>query len=71
MSGRKSSNGKALFSVVNQTNSRSYFVENDLDINDEWFVGANSVGICGATSTPMWLMQRVSDRIEQVALETA
>ena len=69
VSGRKSSNGKALFSVVNQTNPRSYFVENDHDINDEWFVGANSVGICGATSTPMWLMQRVADRIEQVALE--
>jgi 4-hydroxy-3-methylbut-2-enyl diphosphate reductase len=68
VSGRKSSNGKALFSVVNQTNSRSYFVENDHDINDDWFVGANSVGICGATSTPMWLMQRVADRIEQVAV---
>ncbi|WP_133273941.1 4-hydroxy-3-methylbut-2-enyl diphosphate reductase [Hymenobacter radiodurans] len=69
VSGRKSSNGKALFSVVNQTNPRSYFIENDQDINDEWFVGANSVGICGATSTPMWLMQRVAARIEQVALE--
>jgi 4-hydroxy-3-methylbut-2-enyl diphosphate reductase len=66
VSGRKSSNGKALFSVVNKTNSRSYFVENEQEIDEEWFHGADSVGICGATSTPMWLMQRVKDRIEQV-----
>ncbi|GGF14756.1 4-hydroxy-3-methylbut-2-enyl diphosphate reductase [Hymenobacter cavernae] len=68
VSGRKSSNGKALFSVVNKTNPRSYFVENEQEIDDEWFHGAESVGICGATSTPMWLMQRVADRIEQVAV---
>ncbi|UOQ67018.1 4-hydroxy-3-methylbut-2-enyl diphosphate reductase [Hymenobacter volaticus] len=66
VSGRKSSNGKALFSVVNKTNERSYFVENELEIDEEWFHGAESVGICGATSTPMWLMQRVKERIEQV-----
>ena len=66
VSGRKSSNGKALFSVVNKTNPRSYFVENEQEIDEEWFHGADSVGICGATSTPMWLMQRVKDRIEQV-----
>lgn len=66
VSGRKSSNGKALFSVVNKTNPRSYFVENEQEIDEEWFHGAESVGICGATSTPMWLMQRVKDRIEQV-----
>ncbi|UPL49695.1 4-hydroxy-3-methylbut-2-enyl diphosphate reductase [Hymenobacter sublimis] len=67
VSGRKSSNGKALFSVVNKTNPRSYFVENEQELDEEWFLGAESVGICGATSTPMWLMQRVKDRIEEVA----
>ncbi|AIZ63221.1 4-hydroxy-3-methylbut-2-enyl diphosphate reductase [Hymenobacter sp. DG25B] len=67
VSGRKSSNGKALFSVVNQTNPRSYFVENEQEIDDAWFQGAQSVGICGATSTPMWLMSRVAERIEPVA----
>lgn len=67
VSGRKSSNGKALFSVVNKTNPRSYFVENEQELQDEWFQGAESVGICGATSTPMWLMQRVKERIEEVA----
>ncbi|AHJ96249.1 4-hydroxy-3-methylbut-2-enyl diphosphate reductase [Hymenobacter swuensis] len=71
VSGRKSSNGKALFSVVNKTNPRSYFVENEEEMQDEWFHGADSVGICGATSTPMWLMQRVKDRIEEVAEHVA
>ena len=71
VSGRKSSNGKALFSVVNKTNPRSYFVENEQELDDEWFQGAASVGICGATSTPMWLMQRVKDRIEPVAKQVA
>jgi 4-hydroxy-3-methylbut-2-enyl diphosphate reductase len=66
VSGRKSSNGKALFTVVNQTNPRSYFIENEDELRDEWFEQAGSVGICGATSTPMWLMQRVADRIEQI-----
>ncbi|OON67500.1 4-hydroxy-3-methylbut-2-enyl diphosphate reductase [Hymenobacter sp. CRA2] len=71
VSGRKSSNGKALFQVVNQTNPRSYFVENEQELQDEWFDGAASVGICGATSTPMWLMQRVSDRISEIGAAVA
>lgn len=71
VSGRKSSNGKALFQVVNQTNPRSYFVENEQELLDEWFEGAGSVGICGATSTPMWLMQRVSDRISEIGATVA
>ncbi|NVO83700.1 4-hydroxy-3-methylbut-2-enyl diphosphate reductase [Hymenobacter terrestris] len=66
VSGRKSSNGKALFSVVNQTNPRSYFVENEQELDEAWFHEAESVGICGATSTPMWLMERVKGRIEEV-----
>ncbi|GAB2957441.1 4-hydroxy-3-methylbut-2-enyl diphosphate reductase [Hymenobacter coalescens] len=66
VSGRKSSNGKALFQVVNQTNPRSYFVENEQELQDEWFDGVGTVGICGATSTPMWLMQRVADRIAEI-----
>ncbi|MCB2409654.1 4-hydroxy-3-methylbut-2-enyl diphosphate reductase [Hymenobacter lucidus] len=67
VSGRKSSNGKALFSVVNQTNPRSYFIENEQELDEAWLQGAGSVGICGATSTPMWLMQRVADRVTEVA----
>ena len=66
VSGRKSSNGKALFEVVHQHNTRSYFVENEQEMEDEWFQEVQSVGICGATSTPMWLMQRVADRIAPI-----
>ncbi|WP_400192304.1 4-hydroxy-3-methylbut-2-enyl diphosphate reductase [Hymenobacter sp. B81] len=66
VSGRKSSNGKALYAVVQQTNPRSYFVENEQELAEAWFEGAQSVGICGATSTPMWLMQRVADRIAEI-----
>ena len=66
VSGRKSSNGKALFSVVNGVNKRSYFIENENELLDEWFVGATSVGICGATSTPLWLMRQVAERVEGI-----
>jgi 4-hydroxy-3-methylbut-2-enyl diphosphate reductase len=64
VSGRKSSNGKALFSVVNGVNPRSYFIENENELQEEWFAGATSVGICGATSTPLWLMRQVQERVE-------
>lgn len=66
VSGKKSSNGKALFSVCKAENERSYFVENESEIDLSWFEEDDSVGICGATSTPMWLMERVSQYIEQL-----
>jgi len=66
VSGRKSSNGKALFSVVNAVNPRSYFIENETEVDEAWLAGAQSVGICGATSTPLWLMQQVAARVESV-----
>ena len=66
VSGRKSSNGKALFSVVNGINPRSYFIENAAEVQDEWLAGVETVGICGATSTPLWLMQQVAERVEGV-----
>lgn len=64
VSGKKSSNGKALYSVCQRVNPQSYFVENAEELNQEWFQNAASVGICGATSTPMWLMQQVADAIQ-------
>ena len=67
VSGRKSSNGKALFSVVQEFNPRAYFVENEQELLPEWFAEAASVGICGATSTPLWLMQQVADAIGHLA----
>ncbi|GAA4442250.1 4-hydroxy-3-methylbut-2-enyl diphosphate reductase [Pontibacter saemangeumensis] len=63
VSGKKSSNGKALYSVCKQHNPNSYFVESEEELQPEWFAGAGSVGICGATSTPMWLMEQVSGSI--------
>lgn len=66
VSGRKSSNGKALFGVVQETNARAYFVENEAELDPEWFVGTATVGVCGATSTPLWLMRRVADHVEQL-----
>lgn len=66
VSGKKSSNGKALFAACLSENPKSYFLENEKDINPEWLEGAHTVGICGATSTPMWLMKRVVEHLEQV-----
>ncbi|MBR4995671.1 MAG: 4-hydroxy-3-methylbut-2-enyl diphosphate reductase [Alistipes sp.] len=63
--GKKSSNGKVLFSVCQQANPRSYNVEEEAELQDEWFEGCKSVGICGATSTPAWLMERVAEAIRQ------
>lgn len=64
VSGKKSSNGKALYGVCKLNNERSYFVENEQELNSEWFVNCTKVGIAGATSTPMWLMEKVKTHIE-------
>ncbi len=61
--GRKSSNGKVLFEVCRRANPRTFNVEEPAELRPEWFEGARSVGICGATSTPKWLMQRVAEAI--------
>ncbi len=60
VSGKKSSNGKALYSVCLNENPNSYFVENEQELDFSWFENAETVGICGATSTPLWLMQKVA-----------
>jgi 4-hydroxy-3-methylbut-2-en-1-yl diphosphate reductase len=66
VSGKKSSNGKALFSVCKSENERSYFVENETEIDNSWFKPEDTVGICGATSTPMWLMEQVQTHIQKI-----
>ena len=60
-SGRKSSNGKVLYSIVKEENEKSYFIENKDEIDWGWFDGCNSVGITGATSTPKWAMEEIRD----------
>jgi 4-hydroxy-3-methylbut-2-enyl diphosphate reductase len=64
VSGKKSSNGKVLFEVCKQFNPNTYFVSSEEELNSEMFVPGDRVGICGATSTPMWLMDRVKSALE-------
>ena len=63
VSGRKSSNGKVLFNECLNVNPRSYMIESKEDIDFKKLDGAESVGICGATSTPKWLMEECRDYI--------
>tara|TARA_Y100000741_G_scaffold196112_1_gene149068 strand:- start:508 stop:1353 length:846 start_codon:yes stop_codon:yes gene_type:complete len=63
VSGTKSSNGNALFNVCKQNNSNSYFVSSSDEIDRGWFKKDEKVGVCGATSTPMWLMEEVKGKI--------
>jgi 4-hydroxy-3-methylbut-2-enyl diphosphate reductase len=64
VSGKKSSNGKALYQVCLEENPRSYFIENETELLTDWFLPEDKVGICGATSTPMWLMEQVKTYVE-------
>ena len=66
VSGRKSSNGKVLFKECHSVNPRSYQIEKPEEIEMEWFSDdVHTVGICGATSTPKWLMEQCKARIER------
>ena len=64
VSGEKSSNGKQLFEVCREVNSRTYFVQGVKDLRDEMFDKADSVGISGATSTPRWVMEEIKEELE-------
>lgn len=63
VAGKKSSNGRVLFKECMRVNSRSHQVESPEEIDMAWFDGASTVGICGATSTPKWLMENCRDYI--------
>ena len=63
VSGKKSSNGKQLYTVCKEVNPRTYFVESAEELSAEMFEGVNSVGISGATSTPLWVTEEIRDRI--------
>lgn len=65
VSGKKSSNGKVLFDVCKSINSNTYFISSEEELSREMFKPGDSVGICGATSTPMWLMQKVKATLEE------
>jgi 4-hydroxy-3-methylbut-2-en-1-yl diphosphate reductase len=66
VSGTKSSNGKVLYGVCKENNPNSYFISNQEEIQEEWFNENDTVGICGATSTPMWLMEDVKRTLESL-----
>ena len=61
--GRKSSNGKVLYNECKSVNPNSHLIEGPEEIQKEWLEGVNTIGICGATSTPKWLMEQCRDAI--------
>lgn len=63
VSGRKSSNGRVLFAECSRVTPRSYLVSSAGEIDPKWLENASSIGICGATSTPRWLMNRVREHL--------
>jgi 4-hydroxy-3-methylbut-2-enyl diphosphate reductase len=63
VSGTKSSNGNMLYNVCKSYNQESYFVSSSNEIKKEWFKKNEKVGVCGATSTPMWLMKEVKEKL--------
>lgn len=67
VSGKKSSNGKSLFAECHRANERSYFISSADELEVAWFADdVKSIGVCGATSTPKWLMEKVADRIKEI-----
>lgn len=67
VSGAKSSNGKFLFTVCRDVNPHTYMLSTP-EINPEWIKSASSIGICGATSTPRWLMEQVKNKVYKMTL---
>jgi 4-hydroxy-3-methylbut-2-enyl diphosphate reductase len=59
VSGTKSSNGKVLYEVCREQNPNTHFISKSEELNNDWFKSGDKIGICGATSTPMWLMEEV------------
>ena len=69
VSGKKSSNGRVLYEVCRKANPRSFNIEEESEIDVEWLRGVERVGICGATSTPRWLMEQVAHALSELKIE--
>lgn len=67
VSGAESSNGKALYEMCRSVNEATYKIESAEDVDPSWLEGVESVGICGATSTPKWLMEQVAGYVRDIA----
>ncbi|PKP30266.1 MAG: 4-hydroxy-3-methylbut-2-enyl diphosphate reductase [Bacteroidetes bacterium HGW-Bacteroidetes-16] len=65
VAGKSSSNGKVLFHAAQSVNPNTHFISELEEINHEWFIGVDHMGITGATSTPLWLMEKVAAMIQQ------
>ncbi len=66
VSGKESSNGKMLYSVCKHVNPDTHFVSSPEEIDRQWFINKKSVGICGATSTPKWLIENIRDIVSNI-----
>jgi 4-hydroxy-3-methylbut-2-enyl diphosphate reductase len=66
VSGKKSSNGKVLFNECLKFNTNSFLIEGSSEVNPDWLENVSSIGICGATSTPKWLMEEVEAKIKEL-----
>lgn len=62
--GLRSSNARVLYDICKSSNQRSYFVSNEQEVQSDWLKNTDSVGISGATSTPLWLLEKVKQRIQ-------
>jgi 4-hydroxy-3-methylbut-2-enyl diphosphate reductase len=67
VAGRNSSNGKVLYDICRDANPNTYFIEEESELNSEWFEGQENIGVSGATSTPQWLMEKVKGAIEKMS----
>jgi 4-hydroxy-3-methylbut-2-enyl diphosphate reductase len=68
VSGQKSSNGRMLYKVCKEENPNTYFVSDIDELKSEWFKNIESIGVCGATSTPRWLMEKIAENIEILSI---
>ncbi len=66
VSGKQSSNGKYLYGICKAHNPHTFFVTGPEELQEEWFAHAEKTGVCGATSTPNWLMEEVAEKIKTI-----
>jgi 4-hydroxy-3-methylbut-2-en-1-yl diphosphate reductase len=66
VSGKESSNGRFLFEICRKANPKSYHIEDVGDIDKAWFSNAETAGISGATSTPLWQMNKIAEYIHRM-----
>jgi 4-hydroxy-3-methylbut-2-enyl diphosphate reductase len=70
VAGKKSSNGWVLYNVCKEINPNAYFVSSWDEVNLDWFETESRIGICGATSTPMWLMEEIASNLKSSEIQS-